>query len=237
MASHGMAQHGMAWHGMAWHGMLYCCGRAWHGLHVCIIIAVIAHMLSLDPVFQRDLRLCYPHPYHSGHPALHGPTDGGTAASGHGSPGFQLVLSLSLAPFIQGALRSTAQQMAGLLPQDLRGVAADALSAAAGEGVTLEGMEAEAAAWELMQGSFGGVGMEPEPQYGAEDDVTRGAAGPVSEHPAGISGSVSVSKQVALPSASPHLSSRHLAAALSHVKARTATEVGAPQVGRQAVQG
>ena len=125
--------------------------------------------------------------------------------------------------------------MAGLLPQDIRGVAADALSAAAGEGVTLEGMEAEAAAWERMQGSFGGMGVET--LYRDEDDGTRGAvgaAGVVSEHPTGVA--EPVPGQMSLPSAS-QLSSRHLAAALSHVKARTATEVGAPQVGRQAVQG
>ena len=113
-------------------------------------------------------------------------------------------------------------------------MAADALSAAAGESVTLEDMEAEAEAWERMQGSFGGMGEEPL-YRGAYNNGTGGAveaAGPVPEHPAGIAGSDSV--QAARPSASPQLSSRHLAAALAHVKARTATEVGAPQVGGQA---
>ena len=103
--------------------------------------------------------------------------------------------------------------MAGLLPQGIRGVAADALAAVEAERVTLRALEQAAEDWDTLQGF---VSSDPLSAINPDPDL-KGAAPDASPLVGGPS-----------PPREP-LGPRHLSAALARVKARTATEVGAPQ--------
>ncbi len=102
----------------------------------------------------------------------------------------------------KGDIEAAAHQMAGLLPVDVRGVAADAFSAAAAEALTLK---------------LGG-------EEGADCGERADASPPAS------------SRRLGMPGSAPAVEARHLATALARVKARTATEIGAPQVTERKVR-
>ena len=155
----------------------------------------------------------------------------------------------------QEVVRSTALMMAGLLPQDVRGGAADAAAAAAAERTSLQQALADAEAWERQQqqqqqsgldvsgtlygGSgegtgTGGAAAGPLPESDLHHAYAAGAGeahelrldGSQQQDVASDSGSVAQDAVVvADASCRLQVGQEHLQAALGRVKARTATEV------------
>lgn len=131
------------------------------------------------------------------------------------------------------ALQNAASQMVGLLPRDVQGVVADALVAAAGEDLNFD---------EYLAGdSSGGIEMHPPSSIaeGADDVASLATASATAAsvqhnhtpslsecHPAAIHHGNTTSTSYLLPTLKPD----HLQTALGRVKARTAVEIGAPQV-------
>lgn len=106
---------------------------------------------------------------------------------------------------MQETLRSAGEQAAGLLPADVRGIAGDALCAAAAERYSLSHHLTNGASTAGAGGSGGAGGA-----------VSNGAARHSVEHGNGVGEGGQVTAAV---------QPRHLQAALARVRARTATEV------------